>query len=186
MSFASQKMTIVVADTGDIEAIKKAKPTDSTTNPSLVFKALTAMKTDDEKNNEEYNKLLSLAVDYVNAKCDASTPLKDKLALGVDRLSVEFGQRILSVIPGYVSTELDARLSFDIDGSVKRALNIIAMYEELGVKNAKDRVLIKVASTWEGVQIAKILRYMHNILLARQLSTSLVPHKNPRKSLKTA
>jgi len=157
------KMTIVVADTGDIEAIKEHKPTDSTTNPSLVFKALTAMKSDDEKENGDYDALLKLAVDYATAKCDDDAPLSSKLALAVDRLSVEFGQRILGVIPGYVSTELDARLSFDVEQSVQRAVGIIAMYEELGVKNARDRVLIKVATTWEGVQIAKILNEKYSI-----------------------
>lgn len=156
-------MTIVVADTGDIEAIKAHKPTDSTTNPSLVFKALTAMKSDDEKDNAEYDALLKVAVDYANAKCDADTPMTKKLAIAVDRLSVEFGQRILGVIPGYVSTELDARLSFDVEQSVQRAVGIIGMYEELGVENVRDRVLIKVATTWEGVQIAKILNKKHSI-----------------------
>jgi len=157
------KMTIVVADTGVIEEIKKHKPTDSTTNPSLVLKALNALKSDDEKENKEYNDLLKIAVDYVNSKCDDNVSLKDKLALGVDRLSVEFGKRILAEIPGYVSTELDARLSFDVENSVKRAVNIIKMYEELGIKNAKDRVLIKAATTYEGVQIAKILREKYEI-----------------------
>eukprot|EP01083_Nonionella_stella_P278435 946857_1 len=157
------KMTIVVADTGDIAAIKKHKPTDSTTNPSLVFKALTAMQSEEKKDNEEYTKLLQLAVDYVNTKCNKDTSLRDKLSLAIDRLSVEFGQRILSVIPGYVSTELDARLSFDIDASVQRAVSIINMYEELGIKNAKDRVLIKIATTWEGIQIGKILQDKYSI-----------------------
>lgn len=157
------KMTIVVADTGDIEAIKEHKPTDSTTNPSLVFKALTAMKSDDEKENADYNALLKVAVDYVNAKCADDAPMATKLALAVDRLAVEFGLRILKVIPGYVSTELDARLSFDVEQSVQRAVAIIGMYEEFGVKDARDRVLIKVATTWEGVQIAKILNEKHKI-----------------------
>eukprot|EP01084_Bolivina_argentea_P040643 75075_1 len=158
-------MTVVVADTGDIEAIKKHKPTDSTTNPSLVLKALSAMKSEEEKDNKDYLDLLQLAVDYVTTKAQntPSMSIADKLALGVDRLSVEFGKRILASIPGYVSTELDARLSFDIDASVQRAVSLIEMYQELGIKNAKDRVLIKVASTWEGVQIAKILNDKHGI-----------------------
>eukprot|EP00484_Ammonia_sp_Unknown_P000127 CAMPEP_0197021112 /NCGR_PEP_ID=MMETSP1384-20130603/2014_1 /TAXON_ID=29189 /ORGANISM="Ammonia sp." /LENGTH=344 /DNA_ID=CAMNT_0042448875 /DNA_START=68 /DNA_END=1102 /DNA_ORIENTATION=+ len=156
-------MTIVVADTGEIEEIKKHKPTDSTTNPSLVYNALSSMKTDDEKDNKEYNDLLKIAVDYANSKCDANSSIDDKLSLAVDRLSVEFGKRILAVIPGYVSTELDARLSYDVENSVQRALRIIAMYEELGVENVRDRVLIKVATTWEGVQIGKILREKHSI-----------------------
>merc|ERR1719461_858454 len=121
------------------------------------------MKSDDEKENGDYNALLQLAVDYATAKSADDAPLSSKLALAVDRLSVEFGQRILGVIPGYVSTELDARLSFDVEQSVQRAVGIIAMYEELGVKNAKDRVLIKVATTWEGVQIAKILNEKYSI-----------------------
>merc|ERR1719295_1733993 len=101
------EMTIVVADTGDIDAIKEHKPTDSTTNPSLVFKALKALHSDDEKaDNTEYNALLRLAVDYAKAKSKTDTlSLSDQLSLALDRLSVEFGVRILQCIPGYVSTE---------------------------------------------------------------------------------
>jgi len=156
-----QGMTVIVADTGDLEAIKKHRPVDSTTNPSLVLKALKQLQSEEEK-SDEAEKLLKLAVEYAKSKCES----KDKgemLNIAIDRMAVEFGRRILEFIPGYVSTELDARLSFDIDGSVKRAVGIIEMYQELGLKNPRDRVLIKVASTWEGMQVAKILREKYQI-----------------------
>jgi len=85
------------------------------------------------------------------------------LKTACDRLACEFGRQILNIIPGYVSTELDARLSFDIEASVERALEIMKIYENIGIENPKSRVLIKVASTWEGIQTAKILQSKHNI-----------------------
>jgi transaldolase len=155
-------MTIVVADTGDLKAIAQYKPTDSTTNPSLVLKALNQLK--EENRKEEYDRYFQSAIDYVNKRPDIDTlSRKDKLNYAVDRMAVEFGRQILDIVPGYVSTELDARLSFDIENSVKRAVNIVAMYTELGIENVRDRVLIKVASTWEGFEIARILRVEHQI-----------------------
>lgn len=152
------KMTVVVADTGEIDAMKLYKPTDATTNPSLILKALDKLKSEEMKKSEEYDKILTMACDYAKQKCSNKKDINELLGLALDRIAVEFGFRIMQLIPGNISTELDARLSFDVKQSVYRAERIIAMYEELGVKNAKDRVLIKSASTWEGFQICKQLK----------------------------
>lgn len=143
-------MTVVVADTGEIEAIKQFKPTDATTNPSLIFKAIQL---------DQYKHLVNKAVEFAKAN---GKP-EEQLSLAIDRLAVEFGIEILKIVPGVVSTELDARLSYDVDRSVARAVRIIDLYEKSGVQDARDRVLIKVASTWEGLQASKILRESHGI-----------------------
>jgi transaldolase len=139
-------MTKVVADTGDFATMKEFTPEDATTNPSLIFKA-TGMP--------QYKHLLDEAVKYAKEAKDVKTE-EDRLDLAMDRLSVEFGCEILKIVPGYVSTEVDARLSFDADTSILRARRIIKMYEEQGVK--KERILIKLATTWEGLQAAKVLQ----------------------------
>ncbi|ETO14040.1 transaldolase [Reticulomyxa filosa] len=139
------------------KAMKLYKPTDATTNPSLVLKALDKLKSDEAKTNAEYDKILNVACDYAKEKCNKKDS-DELLGLALDRIAVEFGLRIMQLIPGNISTELDARLSFDPKQSVQRAERIIAMYEELGVKDAKERVLIKVASTWEGFQVCKQLK----------------------------
>jgi transaldolase len=128
--------TVVVADTGDINAIKTHRPTDATTNPSLLL-AAASMK--------EYEHLVKEAIVY--GKGDVSKIM--------DKVAVNFGVEILGIIPGVVSTEVDARLSFDCFGTVEKAREIIRLYNEAGID--KSRILIKVASTWEGVQAAKIL-----------------------------
>lgn len=138
--------TVIVADTGDIEAIKKYKPTDATTNPSLILKAASM---------EQYKALVTEAVDYVKKNAPAGATQEERLALCIDRAYVNFGSEILKIVPGYVSTEVDARLSYDVENNVKRAKRIISMYEAKGI--SRDRVLIKLASTWEGVQSAKLL-----------------------------
>ena len=129
--------------------MEQYKPQDATTNPSLILKA--AML-------PEYEALLTSAVAYGNGKearhHHAVTP-QEKLDLVMDRLAVNFGAEISKIVPGYVSTEVDARLSFDTDETVKRARRIIAMYEELGIP--KSRILIKIASTHEGIQAGRIL-----------------------------
>ncbi|KRZ58089.1 Transaldolase [Trichinella nativa] len=135
--------TVVVADTGDFESIGQYKPTDATTNPSLLLQASSVPK---------YASLLDSAVQY--GKCRAEN-VKDRLTLAMDKLFVLFGVEILNIIPGRVSTEVDARLSFDRVGQLQRARRLISMYEEEGVP--KERVLIKLASTWEGVQAASEL-----------------------------
>ncbi|XP_067626930.1 probable transaldolase [Eurosta solidaginis] len=144
-----KEMTVVVADTGDFEAMKLYKPTDATTNPSLL---LTAAKM------EQYGHLLKEAVNY-GSKIGNS--VNDKINEAIDYLGVLFGCEILKIIPGRVSTEIDARLSFDTKKSVAKALKLIKLYEQMDIQ--KDRVLIKIASTWEGIQAAKILEEKHKI-----------------------
>lgn len=131
-----KKLTVLVADTGDIDAIRKFKPQDATTNPSLIYKAA-LMK--------EYESLVDDAVAY--GKGDLSTIM--------DKLAVNFGTEITKIVPGYVSTEVDARLSFDKDGTIEKARKIIEMYKEAGID--KSRILIKIAATWEGIEAAKVL-----------------------------
>lgn len=132
-----KQFTVVVADTSDFNVMRQYAPRDATTNPSLVLKA--AQK-------PEYEALL--------ARCLREHSREDEQAL-CDRLLVCFGQEILKVVPGRVSTEVDARLSFDTQASMERARRIIAFYEEAGIQ--RERVLIKVASTWEGIRAAEQL-----------------------------
>ncbi len=135
-----KKMTTVVADTGDIDAIGTYKPTDTTTNPSLLFKA--AQK-------PQYEHLLQDAIDYAMARsADGETRAIDIM----DKLAVNFGVEILKIIPGRISTEVDARLSFDTLATVARAESLINLYKQAGIDTS--RVLIKIASTWEGIQAA--------------------------------
>ncbi|MBA3720968.1 MAG: transaldolase [Parachlamydiaceae bacterium] len=141
-----KKMTTIVVDTGDIEAVKKYKPTDATTNPSLIFSAV-------EK--PEYKPLIEDAYQY--SKSHAKTPEK-QMSVFMDKLFVNVGCEILKSIPGRVSTEVDARLSFDVEGSIKKGQSLIALYEEMGID--RNRILIKLASTWEGGLAAKELEKM--------------------------
>jgi len=157
---ALKKVTTVVADTGDINSIKQYTPQDATTNPSLILKAIA---------KAEYRQFFDEAVTYAQKKANAEPEqervkalrisyqrqLEEKVALAMDKLSVIFGREILKIIPGRVSTELDATLSFNTRQCVDRARRIIGMYEEEGIP--KERILIKIASTWEGIQAAKIL-----------------------------
>ena len=135
-----KKMTTVVADTGDIDAIATYTPTDTTTNPSLLFKA--AQK-------PQYEHLLQDAIDYAMAR---STQGETRATDIMDKLAVNFGVEILKIIPGRISTEVDARLSFDTLATVARAESLINLYKQAGVDTS--RVLIKIASTWEGIQAA--------------------------------
>ena len=144
-----KKTTVVVADSGDFHAIKLYKPRDATTNPSLM---LAAAKID------KYKHLLDQAIEYA-IKVGGSE--SDQVTEAMDMLCVLFGCEILKIVPGRVSTEVDARLSFDTSKSVAKALKLINMYEERGVN--KDRILIKLAATWEGIQAAKILEEEHEI-----------------------
>lgn len=132
-----RQYTTVVADTGDFEAIRAFKPTDATTNPSLILKAV---------QQPEYQHLLEQTVQQ-NPKANVNEL--------TDALLVAFGKAILDVVPGRVSTEIDARLSFDTQASIERARYIIQQYERAGVN--RKRVLIKLAATWEGIQAAKQL-----------------------------
>jgi transaldolase len=136
--------TNIVCDTGDINAIKKFMPVDATTNPSLLYKAAQM---------EEYAGLVNEAVEYAKAQKGSD---EFKLALMIDKMSVNFGCEILKVVPGYVSTEVDARLSFDAEETKFRARRIIDMYKAAGYP--KERVLIKIASTWEGIKACEELQ----------------------------
>jgi transaldolase len=135
--------TTVVADTGDIDAINQYKPQDATTNPSLIFQA--AQK-------PEYAGLLDDAIQYA-LKSPGDRPARREA--GLDKLMVNFGCEILKIVPGRVSTEVDAALSFDTEGSVAKARRLMALYEDAGI--ARERVLIKIASTWEGIRAAERL-----------------------------
>lgn len=135
--------TTVVADTGDIESISKYKPQDATTNPSLIYQA--AQK-------PEYAELLDDAISYaLRSPGDRAV----RREAGMDKLMVNFGCEILKIVPGRVSTEVDAALSFDTEGTVKKAHRLLALYEDAGI--SRERILIKIASTWEGIQAAEIL-----------------------------
>lgn len=138
-----KEMTTVVADTGDIEAIKAWQPVDATTNPSLLLKAA-AMP--------QYQALIDQAVAYAK---DNASGADAQCALACDHLAVSIGKEITQVIPGRVSTEVDARLSFDTAATISKAKQLITMYEEQGI--TRDRVLIKIASTWEGIKAAETL-----------------------------
>lgn len=135
-----KKFTTVVADTGDFESIRLYHPTDSTTNPSLIYAA---------SQQPQYHPLIEEAVRY--GKKQAHSPLSHAL----DKVFVNFGIEILKIVPGRVSTEVDARLSFDIQGSLAKARNLIQLYEAAGID--RERILIKLASTWEGIVAAKEL-----------------------------
>jgi transaldolase len=141
-----RKLTTIVVDTGDIESIKQFKPTDATTNPSLIESAI---------QKPEYQSLIDDALQYSEKK--AKSP-KERCPLLLDKLFVNVGAEILKLIPGRVSTEVDARLSFDMEGSIKKARSLIALYEEMGIN--RERILIKLASTWEGGLAARELEKM--------------------------
>lgn len=131
-----KKMTTVVVDTGDIDAIKQFTPTDATTNPSLIFSAI---------QKPQYAHLADEAKSYAKEK--AKSPEEERTLL-MDKLFVNFGVEILKLIPGRVSTEVSARLSFDVEASVKKAQDLVRLYEMAGIP--RERILIKLASTWEG------------------------------------
>ncbi|RVU32279.1 transaldolase [Neptunomonas marina] len=138
-----KQMTDVVADTGDIDAIQLYTPLDATTNPSLLLKAAALPR---------YQPLLSAAKVWAQSQSDDSS---EQLNLMVQKLNVLIGTEILRIIPGRISTEVDARLSFDRDATIAQAKRLIALYEEAGI--SRERVLIKIASTWEGIEAAKAL-----------------------------
>lgn len=146
---ALKEMTTVVADTGDFDLIEEFKPTDATTNPSLI---LAAAKLD------KYKHLVSRATEKQN---DSNGTAAEKLSDAAKRVCVNFGVEILKLIPGRVSTEVDSRLSFDRDGTIAYALDLIKLYSEAGID--KERILIKIASTWEGIEAAKCLEKDHGI-----------------------
>lgn len=138
-----KEMTTIVADTGDFEAISKFTPEDATTNPSLILKAAQM---------PEYKYLVDEVVASLKGGNLSSS---EQMDLCMDRLAVKFGEKILGVIPGRVSTEVDARLSFDKDRSIEKAKSLISQYEGIGID--RNRILIKMASTFEGIKAAEIL-----------------------------
>jgi len=138
-----RELTTVVADTGDIDSIRQYAPVDATTNPSLLLKAAALPR---------YQHLVEEAVTFGGGR--GADPDR-RMEHALDRLAVNFGVEILGIIPGRVSTEVDARLSFDSEATVRRAERLIELYEEAGI--SRERVLIKIASTWEGIQAAQQL-----------------------------
>ena len=138
-----RSMTVVVADTGDIDAIKKYQPQDATTNPSLILSASAL---------PQYAPLIDEAIAYAKAQ---SVDKAQQLIDAEDKLAVNIGLEILKIVPGRISTEVDARLSYDTQATVEKARKLIALYNEAGISN--DRILIKIASTWQGIRAAEIL-----------------------------
>jgi transaldolase len=134
----------VVADSGDFSTFQKLKPQDATTNPSLMLSAV---------GMESYANLVNEAIEYAKKKGDT---VEKQVQIALDKISVVFGNEILKIIPGRVSTEIDARLSYDTEATIAKCRTLYDMYEEIGV-NPKERVLFKIASTWEGIQAAKQL-----------------------------
>ena len=138
-----RKMTVVVADTGDIDAIKKYQPQDATTNPSLILSASAL---------PQYAPLIDEAVAYAKAQ---SADKAQQLIDAEDKLAVNIGLEILKIVPGRISTEVDARLSYNTQATVEKARKLIALYNAAGISN--DRILIKIASTWQGIRAAEML-----------------------------
>jgi transaldolase len=136
-------MTNIVADTGDVDAIRRLQPEEATTNPSLLLKASTL---------PEYTNLIDDAIEWAKGNSNCK---KQQIEDASDKIAVGIGMEILKVIPGRISTEVDARLSFDVEASLKKARKLIHLYNEAGIPN--ERVLIKLASTWEGIQTGSIL-----------------------------
>lgn len=141
-----REMTVVVADTGDIQAIEKFKPRDATTNPSLITAAAQM---------PEYQEIVDETL--LQAKKDAGSSATEAqvVSLAFDRLAVSFGKKILEIVPKRVSTEVDARLSYDTEATIAKGHYLISEYEKAGI--SRDRILIKIASTWEGIRAAEVL-----------------------------
>ncbi len=139
-----KKFSSVVADTGDIDSIQKFNPDDCTTNPSLIFKAVQSNK---------YKKLVDEVIS--NSKSRKFSQTEDQVNYIADQLTIAFGIELIKIVPGYVSTEVDSDLSFNTEATVEKAKQIINSYEQSGV--SKNRILIKIAGTWEGIQAVKKL-----------------------------
>jgi transaldolase len=139
-------ITVVVADTGDIQAIEKFRPRDATTNPSLITAAAQM---------PQYQGIVDETLRQSRKTCGISAAAAQVVTLAADRLAISFGLKILEIVPGRVSTEVDARLSFDTEATITKGREIIAQYADLGI--SRDRILIKCASTWEGIQAAAVL-----------------------------
>lgn len=142
-----REMTVVVADTGDIQAIETFKPRDATTNPSLITAAAQM---------PQYQGIVDDTLKAARATLGAGASASEVASLAFDRLAVSFGLKILEIIEGRVSTEVDARLSYDVEGTIAKGRDIIAQYKAAGIDTEK-RILIKIAATWEGIQAAAVL-----------------------------
>ena len=140
---ALREMTVVVADTGDIDAIKQYQPQDATTNPSLILSASAL---------PQYAPLIDEALAYAKSK---SNDKAQQLIDAEDKLAVNIGLEILKIVPGRISTEVDARFSYDTEKTIAKARKLMALYNEAGISN--DRILIKIASTWQGIRAAEVL-----------------------------
>ncbi len=140
-----KSMTAIVADTGDIEAIRRHRPEDATTNPSLLLKAATL---------PEYAPLIDDAITWAKSR---SQDVEQQTHDAMDKLAVDVGLEVLKIVPGRISTEVDARLSFNTQATLAKARGLIALYNEAGIAN--ERVLIKIASTWEGIRAGEILEH---------------------------
>ena len=140
------EMTVVVADTGDLEAIKKFTPRDATTNPSLILAAAQI---------PAYQSLIDEALRSSRKLIGENAPVEEVVREALDKISVIFGKEILKIVPRRVSTEVDARLSYDTEATIEKGRKLIRLYNDAGISN--DRVLIKIASTWEGIKAAEVL-----------------------------
>jgi transaldolase len=141
-----RKYTVVVADTGDIEAMEKFRPQDATTNPSLITTAAQM---------PQYQPIVDGVLKDARNELGESADDQKVANLAFQRLAIAFGRKILAIVPGRVSTEVDARLSFDTEGTIKQARSIIAQYDAVGIGH--ERILVKIASTWEGIRAAEVL-----------------------------
>ena len=139
-------MTVVVADTGDIDAIRQFTPRDATTNPSLILAAAQI---------PTYQNLIDRSLQQSREVCGSAAPAEEVVREALDEICVTFGTEILKIVPGRVSTEVDARLSFDTEATITKARKLIGLYRQAGI--SRDRVLIKIASTWEGIKAAEVL-----------------------------
>ena len=142
-----KEMTVVVADTGDIAAIEQFTPRDATTNPSLITAAAQM---------PQYQAIVDDTLKGARTAAGANAAASEVVTLAFDRLAVSFGLKILDIVPQRVSTEVDARLSYDTDATIAKGRDLISQYEAAGV--SRERILIKIAATWEGIKAAEILQ----------------------------
>ncbi len=159
-----REMTVVVADTGDIQAIETYKPRDATTNPSLITAAAQM---------PQYQGIVDETLKTARVDCGANADASQVASLAFERLAVAFGLKILEIIPGRVSTEVDARLSYDIEGTIAKGRDIIKQYEAAGI--ARERILIKVAATWEGIHCNLTLLFgLHQAIACAENGITLI------------
>ena len=170
-------MTTVVADSGDINSIIQFKPTDSTTNPSLIAAAAQM---------PAYAPIVDGVLMHAREQAGSNASDQDVAALAFKELAVAFGKKILQIVPGRVSTEVDARLSYDTDKTIQQAREIIQQYDQAGI--GRERILIKIASTWEGIKAAEVLEQegihcnltllfgLHQAIASAEAKVTLISH----------